>query len=210
MTVDGRRVQGSREISRALDELQPEPPLFPADPERRRMVALAERRGEQLQDAARRMCLYTARCDPSTFQTVYRHPNPMLRPAQRLSRGLVVRLASAGHKATDRAVEEDVAELAQRLDEIDGWIEEGLLDGPDPNAADFQIAPNVALLLRFEDLAPFIEDRPVARLARRLAPGFPGDIGRALPPAWMAPLGRAGNSAPASDPTGPTDTARDR
>jgi hypothetical protein len=33
LEIGGRRVQGSREISRALDELQPEPPLFPRDPE---------------------------------------------------------------------------------------------------------------------------------------------------------------------------------
>src|SRR4051794_41819427 len=32
MKIDGRRLQSSREISRALDEAQPEPPLFPADP----------------------------------------------------------------------------------------------------------------------------------------------------------------------------------
>ena len=191
MKVDGRRVQGSREISRALDELQPDPPLFPADPERRRVVQEAERRGEELQDAARRMCLYTARCDPSTFASVYRHANPLLRAAQRLSRGPTIRLASAGHRATDRAAEEDVAALPQRLDEIDRWIADGVLDGPELNAADFQIGPNVALLLRFEDLAPFIAGRPVAHLADRIAPHFPGRIGQAMPAAWLAPLDEA-------------------
>ncbi len=33
LKIDGRRIQGSRQISRALDEIQPEPRLFPADPE---------------------------------------------------------------------------------------------------------------------------------------------------------------------------------
>src|SRR2546430_1730087 len=32
LVIDGRRVQGSRTISRALDEIRAEPPLFPADP----------------------------------------------------------------------------------------------------------------------------------------------------------------------------------
>ncbi len=32
LKLDARRIQNSREIARALDELQPEPPLFPADP----------------------------------------------------------------------------------------------------------------------------------------------------------------------------------
>src|ERR1044072_269719 len=44
---DGRRVQNSRAIARLLDELQPEPPLFPADPERRLAVEEAERWGEE-------------------------------------------------------------------------------------------------------------------------------------------------------------------
>jgi glutathione S-transferase len=36
LRIDGRRIQGSPEISRFLDELVPEPPLFPRDPEQRR------------------------------------------------------------------------------------------------------------------------------------------------------------------------------
>src|SRR5262245_46188430 len=36
--IDGRRVQGSREISRELDRVQPDPPLFPSDPEKRLAV----------------------------------------------------------------------------------------------------------------------------------------------------------------------------
>jgi len=35
MRISGRPVQGSRVISRALDEIQFQPPLFPADPQRR-------------------------------------------------------------------------------------------------------------------------------------------------------------------------------
>jgi glutathione S-transferase len=35
LRLDGRRIQGSRQISAALEELRPEPPLFPRDPELR-------------------------------------------------------------------------------------------------------------------------------------------------------------------------------
>ncbi|MEX1142461.1 MAG: glutathione S-transferase N-terminal domain-containing protein [Thermoleophilaceae bacterium] len=35
LKIDGRRIQRSREIAAALDEIQPEPALFPADLERR-------------------------------------------------------------------------------------------------------------------------------------------------------------------------------
>src|SRR5689334_10543341 len=56
LKVDGRRIQGSRSIARALDGLRPEPPLFPAEPEQRQRVEEAERWGdEELQDVPRRI-----------------------------------------------------------------------------------------------------------------------------------------------------------
>src|SRR5260370_952805 len=56
LTLDGRRIQGSTSISRALDELRPEPALFPADRERRRAVEDAEAWGEsELQPVPRRV-----------------------------------------------------------------------------------------------------------------------------------------------------------
>ena len=198
LKLDGRRVQGSREISRALDELAPQPPLFPADPQWRRSVQEAEEWGEALQDATRRLVLCAARRDPHAFHSVYRHANPIMRPVQHVSRRLVTRLAAAGHRATDLAGERDVAALPARLDQVDAWIAQGVLDGAELNAADFQIAPNLALLLRFEDLAPFIEGRPAAGLAQRLAPDFPGQIPAVLPSAWLAPLRARGATAAGS------------
>jgi glutathione S-transferase len=47
LDAGGRKVQGSREIAHFLDELVPEPPLFPADPEERSAVEAAERWGEE-------------------------------------------------------------------------------------------------------------------------------------------------------------------
>src|SRR6185295_18466602 len=40
------KVQGSLNISRELDRIQPDPPLFPADPEKRRKVEEAEAWGD--------------------------------------------------------------------------------------------------------------------------------------------------------------------
>jgi glutathione S-transferase len=163
----------------------PEPPLFAAEPELRREVVAAERWGEALQDAVRRLVLCAARRDPAVFHAVYRHPSVLRRPPQHVSRALVVRLASAAHRATDEAAEEDVAELDDRLGLIDAWIAAGVLDGPELNAADFQIAPSVALLLRFADLAPIIEGRPAAALARRVVGGELAAIGPVLPAEWL-------------------------
>jgi glutathione S-transferase len=56
LRIDGRRVQGSLEISRFLDSFVASPPLFPAEPEARRAVEEAERWGERtLQPIPRRL-----------------------------------------------------------------------------------------------------------------------------------------------------------
>jgi hypothetical protein len=70
-----------------------------------------------------------------------------MRPLQRAASPAVVPLASAAHGASDRAAEGDFRALATRLGQVDAWIEQGVLDGAELNAADFQIAPAIALLL---------------------------------------------------------------
>src|SRR5688500_17302001 len=58
LKLDGERVQSKREIARLLDRHHPEPPLFPAEPERRRAVEEAEEWGDEvLQMIARRLTL---------------------------------------------------------------------------------------------------------------------------------------------------------
>jgi hypothetical protein len=109
---------------------------------------------------------------------------------------LVVRLAARAHSATDAAARSALAALPSILDSIDAWIDEGLLNGAELNAADFQIAPNVRAMLFFDDLAPFVEGRPAARLARRVVPEYPGHVGPVLPQEWLEPLRAAGESRP--------------
>jgi glutathione S-transferase len=38
LKLNGTKIQGSREIARELDHIQPDPPLYPADPEKRGKV----------------------------------------------------------------------------------------------------------------------------------------------------------------------------
>ena len=59
----GRRIQGSREIARELDRIQPEPPLFPADPEQRAKVEEAEAWGDEFQQKPRRFVWWAFRRD---------------------------------------------------------------------------------------------------------------------------------------------------
>lgn len=189
LKVGRRRIQGTRSISRVLDELVPERPLFPRDPERRRAVEEAERWGEELQDATRRVFYCLARRDRRAFGSFMTAGRSWpMRILLRLAAPAIVRLASAYHRATEAAGQADLAELPERLDQIDAWIEEGLLDGPELNAADFQIGVNLSAMLRSDDAARFVEGRPAATLARRVAPEYEGHIGAVAPVQWLEPL----------------------
>ncbi len=194
LKADGVRVQGTRWIARALDDLVPEHPLFPADPVRRRAVEDAERWGEGLQNATRRIFYCMARRDRGAFAGLMSaERGPVKRAMVRVSAPIVVRLATGVHRALDDHGREDLALLPERLDQVDAWIEEGLLNGPQLNAADFQIAANVAALLLADDLRPFIERRPAAALAARVAPDYQGRLGPSLPAEWLEPLRAAAN-----------------
>lgn len=184
--VDGRRVQGTRSISRALDELVPERALFPSDPADRRAVEDAERWGEEFQNATRRIFYCASRRDRKAFLSVVMAERALaMRIFLRVGARLIIRLASGAHHASEDAVREDVALLSERIDQIDAWIEEGRLNAPELNAADFQIAVNISALLKSEDLAPLIAGRPAAALAARVAPEYPGHLGRVLPAQWL-------------------------
>ncbi len=167
LEIDGRLVQRTREISRALDLVKPEPRLFPIDLTDRVRIEDAERWGEDLQNAARRLfyCAMTrTRADP------------------------IDHLAARTYGATDAAARRDLAELPARLDQIDAWINAGVLGGAELNAADFQIAPNIAWLLCFQDIAPFVHHRPAAAHAIRVSDKNRGHIPRLFADEWLTPL----------------------
>ncbi len=175
LRIDGRRIQGSREISAALDELTPEPPLFPRDETLRREVEEAERWGDEvLQPAARRIEVWELRrdrrmvgaqlADARSIQGARLLINPRLAAA---TGGPTVAWYARLIGATDEAVKADLVALPSMLDRVDAWIASGLLGGEQPNAADFQIAPSLSLLMTVDELRPAIEARAAGRLAPR-------------------------------------------
>jgi glutathione S-transferase len=190
LRIDGRKITGSREISRALDEIQPAPPLFPADPARRVEVEDAERWGEEvLADATRRIL----------WNAIARDRQPLrsyLGDARiGVPHGLAVATAApiiAAEKrinaVTDDAVRTDLAGVPAWLDRIDAWIAEGLLGGDEPNAADFQIAAGTGLAMTLQDLRPIIAARPAGEHSKRFVPDYPGDVPPILPSEWLEPL----------------------
>ena len=56
------------------------------------------------------------------------------------------------------------------LDRVDGFIDAGVINGDALNAADFMIAPSLALFYYRPDLRPEVEARPVAAFVDRVLP----------------------------------------
>ncbi|MFI5027353.1 MAG: glutathione S-transferase family protein [Solirubrobacterales bacterium] len=200
LKVDGRRVQGTRPIARELERLRPDPPLFPADPEKRAAVEEAERFGdEELQHPIRQTLWWAIKKDKEPLRS-YSDGARIGVPIDlaMLTAAPLIALSARFNEATDANVRNDLATMPGLLDRVDSLITEGVLNGEQLNAADFQIAPSVGLMMTLEDLRPAIEGRPAAELARRVVPHYPGRTPPILPPAWLA--GMTATSASARTP----------
>jgi glutathione S-transferase len=189
LKLDGRRIQGSTEIAHELDRIQPEPALFPADPEKRAKVEQAEAWGDEFQQKPRRLSWWAFKRD--------RAPMASYSEGARLgvpvgiavkTGGPIVATAARLNGSTDANVRADLTTLRPDLDRIDAWIADGVIGGPEPNAADFQLAPSIRLLMSFDDLRPYIESRPCGGLATRIVPDFPGRTPPVFPAEWLAGL----------------------
>jgi len=188
--IDGRRIQGSREIARELDRIEPEPPLFPADPDRRAAVEEVERFGdEDLQQAIRRILLWALGRDTAPFAS-FAEGSRIGVPIGLAVRtaGPFVALDARSVGADEANVRDAISALPEMLRRIDDWIAEGVLGGEQPNAGDFQIATCLRLAMSLDDLRAAIERRPAGELALRVVPSYPGRIPPALPEAWLEPL----------------------
>jgi glutathione S-transferase len=193
LRLDGRRVQGTREISRALDEVRPEPPLFPADPAQRTKVEEAERWGDEvLQPVPRRVAWGILKRDRSSVRS-YLEGSRLGIPTSvaAATSAPIVAGAARYNKADDDHVLADLNALPGLIDHVDSLIADGVIGGTEPNAADFQIATSIALLLTFDDIRPLIVGRPAEELANRLVPAFPGHAAPTLPASFLEPLRRA-------------------
>jgi glutathione S-transferase len=188
MKADGRRVQGTRAISRALDELKPDPPLVPSD-----AVEEAERWGdEELQPIPRRIAWWALTHLPAKDRTEtarrslqgYRVGLPIGIAARIV--GPIAKLGARYNSATDDAVRADLAAVPERIDRVDELLAQGVIGGEQPNAADFQIATSVRLLLGYDDLKDLIEGRPAADHARRIVPAdYDPHFAKVFPAGWV-------------------------
>ena len=184
------RISGSRAIMRRLDEAVAEPPLLPADPERRAAVLAAEEWGDvTLQSAVRRIAAAMfVRC-PRAMPGYAGETRVVLQPPDRLVppvASVLARGSARRNRAGEQRVRADLGELPAHLDLVDGWVDEGLLGGEAPNAADLQIGSSLALLHSFADVRPLVAMHGCAVL-RRYLPPVAGRVEQGvLPPEWLA------------------------
>jgi glutathione S-transferase len=183
---DGRRVQGSLAIARALEELAPDPSLYPAGDEARAAAEAAERWGEAvLQPVPRRLIRWGLRHHLRQRQWFagVASPLPMPRVIGALLTPIVpVFVRQVG--ASDDRVRRDLEELPGLLDEVDRLIGAGVIGGEGLGAADFQIGPSVRMLLAMADVGRLVAGRPAEAFARRVVPDYP-EIPAAMPVGWV-------------------------
>lgn len=190
LKIGDQTVQGSMKISRALDSVAPEPPLYPSDPGHRIAVEQIERFADQgLQHPVRQILWWALK----------RERSAMLSFAQGSDLGVPIGLAMKTsaplvemtvrfNGARDKNVRDALAGLPGILNRIDDWIAEGVLGGPEPNAADYQVAASLRLAMTLEDLREPIARHPAGQLALRILPEYPGHVPSVIPEAWLEPL----------------------
>ena len=184
---DGRKVQGSLEISRELESIRPDPPLFPSDPAERRKVEEAERWAEQVPQARARQLIWWAmkrdRAPLTTYAEGAKLPVPIGIAVK--TAAPIVEISGRVNGADDANVRMALAAMPEMLSYADQLIADGVIGNEQPNAADFQLAPSLRLMMTMEDLLPIIGGRPCGELAIRLVPHFPGHVPSVFPAAWI-------------------------
>ena len=185
LTIDGEeKVHGSIPILARLEELVPDPPLYPEPIAG--AIHEAERWGdEQLQDLGRRLPWGALHFRPEAVGT-FAPPHEPLGPS---GTDFAIRFARSMwkyHRISAERLAEDLAGLPAKLDHVDELAGTGIVGGEHPNAADLQIGSTVRVLLTVKDLEPLLDGRPAEELARRWFPDYAGEVpAGAFPPGWV-------------------------
>ncbi|MEO8968683.1 MAG: glutathione S-transferase N-terminal domain-containing protein [Solirubrobacteraceae bacterium] len=183
LMIDREPVHGSRAILARLEELAPDPPLYP-DPISD-AVREAEHWGDvELQDLGRRLPWGALHFRPEAMGT-FGGAEPLDGPGTDFAIA-DVRASWKYHKITAARLHEDLAGLPAKLGHVESLAEQGVIGGERPNAADLQIGATLRVLLVSGDLRPLIEGGAGERVARRWFPDYAGDIPPgAFPNGWV-------------------------
>ncbi len=180
LLVDGDPVHGSRAILERLEEIAPDPVLFPSEE-----VREAERWGdEQLQDLGRRLPWGALHFRPELLAAIG-GGEPLDGPGTDYAIRYI-HSAWGYHRITAERLADDLAGLPAKLDQIESLARAGVIGGQTPNAADLQIGATIRVLLPIEDLKPLLAETAAETIALRHFPAFQGGIpAGAYPAGWV-------------------------
>ncbi len=189
LTIGDETIHGSAAILERLDQLFPEPTLYPepiAD-----AVREAETWGEgDFQDFGRRLAWGVLRFRPEFLGVL--SGGGQLDPAGTDFAMKFVEATWKYHGITCARIAEDLEQLPGAVEQIETFASEGLIDGETPTAADFQIGATARVLLAIGDLAPILDGTAIASSVRKFLPGY-----STLVPAGAFPAGWVKTEVPA-------------
>lgn len=183
LLIDSEPVHGSRPILARLEQIVPDPALYPepiAD-----AVREAERWGdEELQDLGRRLPWGAMHFRPEAME-MFGGGEPLDGPGTDFAIKYV-HVSWRYHKISAARLYDDLAGLPAKLDHVDDLAEQGIIGGESPTAADLQIGATLRVLLTVGDLRPLLDGRPAERIARHWFPDYGGEIpAGAYPAGWV-------------------------
>lgn len=189
LVIDGEPVHGSRPIMARLEQIAPEPPLFPEPIAA--AVREAERWGDdELQQLGRDLAWGALHFRPECLGLLA-GAGP-LDPAGTDFAIRFLRAAWRYHELTAVRIATGLADLPTKLDHVDELIATGVIGGERPNAADLQIGATLRVFDVIGDLEPLLADRPASGLGERWFPDYQSD-GRipagAFPAGWVPERG---------------------
>jgi glutathione S-transferase len=179
--IDGEPVHGSRAILARLEQLAPDPSLFPSEE-----VREAERWGDQeLQDLGRRLPWGAMHFRPESMGTFAGGE-----PLDAAGTDFAIKFVRATwryHGITAMRLHDDLAGLPAKIEQIERLAEDGVIGGELPNAADLQIGATIRVLLPIADLRPLLSGTAAERIALRWFASYPGEVPAGAYPAGWAP-----------------------
>jgi glutathione S-transferase len=180
LLVDGEPVHGSSAILERLDELAPEPVLYPSDE-----VREAERWGDrELQDLGRRLPWGALHFRPETMGT-FGGAGSLDGAGTDFAIGYI-RASWKYHRISAARLQEDLAGLPELLAHVERLGSDGVIGGDQPNAADLQLGATIRVLLTLGDLKPLLRGGVGERIATSLFPEYPGAVpAGAFPAGWV-------------------------
>jgi glutathione S-transferase len=183
LLVDGEPVHGSNPILEKLEELRPEPSIYPADRAEAVREAAAWGDGE-LQDLGRRLPWGALHFRPEMLGLLSgagQLEPPAVDFAIRMVRG-----AWKYHRITAERLYEDLQAFPGLLDRVDALVEDGVIGQDEPTAADFQIGATMRVFSMIGDLDPLLADRPAGEFWAKWFGPLPARLpSGAYPAGWV-------------------------